>query len=106
MPEKQGIIRNEDGTFPKGVSGNPAGRPKGPTLKEWVRRRLLEMTDEERKEFLKGVPLELQWKMAEGNPAQDLTSGGEKILQIPIYGGQSIQGHDGDAKDIPAQKKD
>lgn len=27
MPENTG--RNQDGTFPKGVSGNPAGKPKG-----------------------------------------------------------------------------
>lgn len=27
--EEQEIIRNEDGTFVKGVSGNPAGRTKG-----------------------------------------------------------------------------
>lgn len=27
--EKQEIPRNPDGTFPPGVSGNPAGKPKG-----------------------------------------------------------------------------
>ena len=29
QPETTGIIRNPDGTFPQGVSGNPAGRPAG-----------------------------------------------------------------------------
>lgn len=29
MSESTEIIRNPDGTFPKGVSGNPNGRPKG-----------------------------------------------------------------------------
>jgi hypothetical protein len=69
-PVIQEIIRNPDGTFPKGVSGNPNGRPKGKTLKEWVRDRLMTMTDEERVEFLKTVPLDVQWKMAEGMPHQ------------------------------------
>lgn len=67
-PEQQEIIRNPDGTFPKGVSGNPAGRPKGETLKEYWRRRFKEMTDEEKAEFTKKVGLDTVWKMAEGNP--------------------------------------
>lgn len=81
-PVLQEIIRNPDGTFPKGVSGNPNGRPRGKTLKEWVRDRLMNMTDEERIEFLKTVPLDVQWKMAEGMPKQDsdIMSGGEKIV--------------------------
>lgn len=33
----------------------------------------------------------------------DITSGGDKI--IPIYGGLSIQGHDGDKKDIPTPQE-
>lgn len=32
-PENTGITRNEDGTFPPGVSGNPGGRPKGARCK-------------------------------------------------------------------------
>lgn len=32
---------------------------------------------------------------------KDITSDGKQI-QVPIYGGLSVQGHDGDAKDIPA----
>ena len=56
------------------VKGDPninrKGRPIGPSLKEWVRNKLLSMTDEERTEFLKTVPLDLQWQMAEGRPEQ------------------------------------
>lgn len=80
-PDKQVENRNPDGTFPPGVSGNPAGRPKGQTLKEWVRTKLIGMTDIERTEFLKDISKDVQWKMAEGNPENktDVTSGGEAI---------------------------
>ena len=55
--------------FQKGNPGGP-GRPVGKTLKEWVRDQLANMSDEERLEFLKAVPREIQWKMAEGQPHQ------------------------------------
>jgi len=92
--------------FKPGISGNPGGRPKGSvSLKTWAKNMLSGMTDEERIEFLKGLNKIDLWKMAEGNPAQDLTSGGEKIQQIPIYGGQSVQGHDGHKEDIQSEKE-
>lgn len=62
------------------------GRPKGETLKEWMRRTLLNMDDKERKEFLKKVPPEIQWKMAEGLPEQGLDIKGEIIVRPTIYG--------------------
>jgi hypothetical protein len=70
----------------KGQSGNPAGRPKGFSLKEWTRQRLEAMTDEERDAFLEGIPKEVVWKMVEGNPVNntDITSGGEKISVTQI----------------------
>lgn len=70
----------------KGQSGNLKGRPKGKTMKEWAKDYLSRMTDEERDEFMEGIPKEIIWKMGEGNPdtKSDLTSGGEPIKGLEI----------------------
>lgn len=69
----------------KGQSGNPAGRPKGKTMKEYARDLLQAQSEEERQEFMHGLPKEIIWKMAEGNPENktDITSKGEKIENSP-----------------------
>ena len=101
-----GIIRNEDGTFAVGNSGGP-GRPKGSlSIKDLVRQHLQD-NPEELADFVRHFILknrELAWQMLEGRPQQDVTSGGEKIPAIPIYGGLST--NNSDEQNIPAEKKD
>lgn len=55
----------------KGQSGNIMGRPKGKTMKEYAREFLERMTDEERDEWLEGIPKEKIWEMSEGKAKQD-----------------------------------
>lgn len=84
--------RNPDGTFRKGFVSNPKGRPKGKTLKEWARERLMEMDEEERNEFLKGLPKEIIWRMSEGNPKEQVEHSGELEIKNIEEGIKKIAG--------------
>jgi len=96
-PQKQENNKDSLGRFIKGFSGNPGGRPKGPSLKTWVRKKMREMDDEQRVEFMKGLPKEIIWKMAEGNPDNktDLTSDGK-----PLFNDKQKEASDNALKDF------
>lgn len=68
----------------KGQSGNPGGRPKGKSLKTFAREYLISLPDEEKIEYIKTMPEDLVWKMAEGNPDSktDITTDGESLNRI------------------------
>ena len=76
--------RDSKGRLLPGQTANLNGRPKGKTMKEWVREFMFNMTEEDKKEWLKGISKEMQWKMAEGNPKQDTESDINIKLPEPI----------------------
>ena len=78
MDEIKPENRNLDGTFKEGYSGNPGGRLKN-SMKGYVARKLAGLSDEEKEEWLKahGISGIDQWKMSEGQPAQDTNLQGE-----------------------------
>lgn len=62
---------------------NAGGRPKN-SLKSYVAKKLAEMPDEKKEEFLKKIAPDLQWRMGEGNPATQLGGDEDNPLKVVI----------------------
>lgn len=78
---------SEDTQFKAGADwkGNAEGRPKGKTLKEYQAEQFRNMSDDEKRDWLKDVNKDTRWKMSEGLPKADVEISGEltsKIINI------------------------
>ena len=80
------IANTKPWLWKKGQSGNIMGRPKGKTMKEYVKEYLSRMTDEERDEWLEGIDKHKIWEMAEDKAKSntDVTSDGEALKVLGI----------------------
>lgn len=75
---------NRPWLFQPGKSGNPKGRPPGTvSLKTYAQKMIMDMTDEEKMIFLKGLDKKDIWEMAEGKPKADVgITGNLTISQV------------------------
>lgn len=74
--------------FKPGESGNPGGRPSN-TMKDYLRRKFMSMSDEEKEQWLKEnqVPGNELIRLAEGNPHSTTDTTIEVSQPIPLLGG-------------------
>jgi len=66
----------------KGQSGNIKGGNKGKKMKTLAAELLAGMSDEEKAEWLKTQSPDFVWRMAEGNPANNVEVSGELTSKI------------------------
>jgi hypothetical protein len=81
--------RDALGRLLPGNTANPAGRPKGQSMKEFWKHRFATMSEEEKIAWVKAnkVSGDVIWRMAEGQPKQSLDGGeDENGVPIPILG--------------------
>jgi len=71
-------------SWQKWQSGNPKGRPKTKTLKEFAREFLSNMSDEQRMAYFSQLNPEFVWKMWEGNPHQTSDETVKLLIPKPI----------------------
>ena len=73
MPNKEPPKEHQ---FKPGETGNAGGRPKD-SIKSFLANKLAKMTDKQKEAWLKRMKIggELQWKMAEGNPTNEIDHG-------------------------------
>lgn len=72
--------------FKIGNNANPGGRPKGSkSLKTYAREYLETLPDDEKIKYLNSLDRDFIWKMAEGQPKQDIDANVEvtsKVISI------------------------
>lgn len=68
--------------YKKGQSGNPSGRPKGISLKEYAKLKFVTMNDDEKEDFLHGLSKDIIWEMGEGRADSKTEMTGDMTINL------------------------